>query len=348
MKNRYRARLRAPFLIPSVFLLASCGGGSSGDSADESMADSNDSNPPVEVSEEPSPSVTPEDTVLDTDTDEPTETGDPPIEEPSTPETTESPTVPDNDSNGTSTTVSGDVSQFGVVDVGFSGLVNEVSLSAGFFEANLPISADQLASQFSQSGDVCTVSDIGGDGDMGDFDLPDIVDQIDTISAGEVIPFTSPSGSFAELQRTEAFGFTFYQTADEVDSLPGPIPEGLEFSIPGDQFPAFDRVPVPVSASLEVTSPSFGERTTVDTVFIWNSNDSANSRVTIDMISGGLTSGITVNCEVVDDGRFEFPSGIRAQLGDDFSSLFTTIRRESRSVLQSGRAVLFVTSSSGS
>ncbi len=335
MTPAHRSHLFVSFFSLTFVLLASCGGGSSGGSTNDLMEDSSSVVSPVM---DAGGSGASENSQMGVQTGE-SEGAEVVVTENS--DATPEPPV-ESEPTGSPSTISGNVLQFGVVDVEYSPGFDQTSLSAGFFGANLPVNADQLASQFLPDEDVCSVVDLDIDDDSGDFEIPDILDQVESLSAGEVIPFTSPSGSFAELTQAQAFGFTFYQLGDDLDSVAGPIPAGLEFSIPGDDFAAFNNIPVSVPEPLQVTTPAPGQPVSADTVFTWSRGNSESARLSISLFS----ARISVDCEVIDDGQFEFPVDVRAQLGDDFQSLFATISREDRRVFQNGSSVLFVTSSS--
>lgn len=249
----------------------------------------------------------------------------------------------------TSTQISGQFSQVGAISVEYSPSLDETSLS-GFFLSfdQFPVDASEIEEGLIGVIDTCVVTniaDIDVDFDF-DFDIPEI--DFSTISAGEAIPFVSQQGSFAELQRSAIFGFTLYNTPNEGDPIAGAPPATLEFSIPGDEFPAFNAIPAQVPELLQINSPAattgFGSAVNADTVFTWTASNTPDSRVSIS--SGDSRFETSVDCIVADDGEFEFPDDIKSELGS-FSGFFTTIKRELVSTYLNGNTLLVVTRSNG-
>ena len=244
--------------------------------------------------------------------------------------------------------LSGDVTVWGTVSVDqnddFS--AETVELSAGFFQISgtqLPPAATLLEFAI-PSEDTCEVSR----GDTDDFDIPDF-EELDftTVDAGDVITFTSPAGTYAELSQTTAFGFTFYE--DSVEDRAGPAPSGLVVDIPGGTFPAFSNAAIPDVDALVVTSPAssdtFGTMTmTPSTVFTWEAGSNPDARIAIDSFSFDFTSGDTISltCTVMDDGSFTLPANIQAELGSDFEES-VDVERIALSFQQQGSAVLILT-----
>ncbi len=361
MSHKYKTSIlstsiRMTMVTASLLTLAACGssGGGGGDSttADESQVQpstqpaGDSTNVPTNV-----PGQIPSESNGDSDNtnsdnpnlDNPGDStpGSQPIVETSEPDTTPSQNPPSGSSNQP-VNLSGEITQLGVVDLDYSGLFDETSLAAFFVEFPLFPDASLFAADLVPNEDSCEVFDFTSIEDLDiDFDIPDILDQIEPVSAGEVIPFISSAGTYAELQSFEAFGFTLYQLEDEIDSIPGIPPSGLQFSIPGDDFPAFPNVSVPDIVPLEISNPASGATITADTVFTWNAAESSGSRISISLFA---TSG-TVDCTALDDGRFELPADIKQQLGAGVSITGASYSRESLNLLQSGSSVLFVTTS---
>ncbi len=153
------------------------------------------------------------------------------------------------------------------------------------------------------------------------------------MDAGEVITVSSPAGTFATLELISAFGFTFYDTETEITA---PLPSGLTVDIPGGQFPAFANVSIPDVSPLTGASPGINQAITAGTTFSWDAGNNPEALVLIDADD--------VSCVVTDDGSFTMPASIQAQLPGNFGAFGYDISRIAVRFLQSGTAVLVVTS----
>lgn len=250
--------------------------------------------------------------------------------DPTAPNTPTAPTTP--------TTVSGNVSQLGFIGFeqfeSFDGASEESEIFAAFFNATDAFDATLAQGAIFPANDTCIIED---DEDFNDLDTAPDIDGVDfdniTLSAGDVITVSSPTGTFASLQLISAFGFSGYQTDAEIT---GPLPTGLTVDIPGDQFPAFANVSIPNAALVTGATPDSDQPIAANTTFSWNAGNNPDARVTI--------SADDVFCTVVDDGSFTLPANIQAQLGSDFGVFGYDITRFAVNFVQSGNAVLVVTS----
>lgn len=188
--------------------------------------------------------------------------------------------------------------------------------------------------------DICIVSEQGGDSVLG-LDLNDYLDQ--TISAGQTLTFTSPAGTYATLARQTATnpfdGGTLLLYELPGDALAGMPPAGLTLDIPGDVFPAFSRVAVPdMPAPLTDFSPPIGDSASANTAFSWTPSSVAGA-----LVSLGLNSDVeSIDCLLVDDGRFTLPDSVTAQLTGTFNGTVVDADRDVSTLERSGDAVVFV------
>jgi len=237
-----------------------------------------------------------------------------------------------------------DGTQFlGILDVTESTSSNEVEISGFFFGFSSSVLGSVLQAGLSPTLDTCTVetTDLTGT----DAVVPENLGvDFNTVSAGEIIPFISASGTYAELTRQNQFGFDFYMSDPE--TIPGSIPSQLTASIPGDVFPAFPSVSIPVVESLIVSSPAPGSLVTPGTVFSWTPGSNPDAYISISAFSGFGTDSINVDCEAIDDGQFAFPAATQAEMGAGFSSIFNDVERVVFSIQQQGNAALLISTNS--
>jgi len=162
-----------------------------------------------------------------------------------------------------------------------------------------------------------------------------------TVSAGEVLPMISNAGTFMQLNRN-AFDELIFYSADPA-SVDGALPGSLSIDIPGDVYPAFANVALPVVQSLSVIAPVTDAAITPETTFIWSAGFQPDAYITITANIFDGTVGRSVSCTVVDDGNFNFPQEIRDEMGEDFLSLDFIIARYLQTREVRGNALLLKT-----
>ena len=237
-----------------------------------------------------------------------------------------------------STQLTGNVTNWGVIDL--DEINNTVEPSAGFGRFNANFAAANLTTAFVPSQDVCEVSRTEL------FDFPTEIDfdfevDFDLISAGDAITFTGPAGTYAELTR-ETFGqFTGYSIENP---LTGPAPSGLVVDIPGDEFPAFSNIAIPDVTALQVTAPAPNTPVTPSTQFSWVAATGSDTVVGIstNFIDIATSENVSVDCTVADDGSFAFDSATRSAMGSVFSSTGLFLSRSAFTFRQNGNTVLIV------
>jgi len=249
-----------------------------------------------------------------------------------------------NDSGGGA--ISGNVQFLGLVSVDEDVSDNEVDATGSFIQYTSGIAGNLFEPVYTPRLDVCTVQTI----DISDIntDFPDINVNVvpELVSAGEVVPLTSSAGSYIQLTRQSALGFLFY--GPEPESVPGPIPSQLTLDIPGDVFPAFVNVNMPVVQSLIVSSPTQGQPVTPSTVFSWTAGSNADAYISIAATTFNADGTTTiVDCEAVDDGQFAFSAQTQSEMGASFTSITADFEREVLTLQQQGNALLVLTATSG-
>ena len=126
----------------------------------------------------------------------------------------------------------------------------------------------------------------------------------------------------------------------------GDVPPNLSLDIPGDEFPAFSNVEISDVTDYRVLSPVEGQTVTPDTEFSWIANNVPRSVLGIYVGGTGVNNEtISIGCTVVDDGNFNFPASVRAEMGDDFTAEWSSSLRIIYRVAQNGNAIVFTANS---
>jgi len=177
---------------------------------------------------------------------------------------------------------------------------------------------------------------------LSDFDDGSLENSSQTISAGEVLTLTSPAGTFAELVREISADEISYSIAQ--GSVESELPASLTLDIPGDAFPAFSNIAVPVVQALDVISPVIGQAINIGTAFSWVAGNNPNAYIEIEATGTINGESATVTCNVQDDGSFTFPVQTANELGTNFSVEFFSITREVQTSVVNGNAIVIVNS----
>lgn len=258
------------------------------------------------------------------------------------------------------TPLTGSISKLGMLNLSYEAIEDSTDISGQFFISGAVFSAAQLQagleSDVVTATDICkiTTSDSGTGFDFDDFDFQSLVPDLSliptTISAGEVITFTSPAGSFGTLVPSQMLSFLLYNTPDEV-KVSGSIPSGLTADIPGaaNGFPAIANVPVPQADPLALTIE--GDANSGYSL-MWNGSNANNSQLSISLVAidlgGNDFSSLTyIECSLSDDGVQVLPANL-LPTGNNVIISGGTASRTSFNLVQQGSAVLMVTSTSNS
>ena len=188
------------------------------------------------------------------------------------------------------------------------------------------------------------------------FDEPQPLDDTSSfrrhVSAGEVIPITAPSGSWANLIERDLNGSDGgYYVSDNDPSTAGKIPNGSVFDIPGDLFPAFSNIPIPdveLFSSVSIPEDELGNFPS-NNVITWDASQSDNTlnSMTIfsstDQLSADGNLRVTILCDVIDDGEFQFPENVSPVLSDyEIPASSIVLRRGSHQLHVAGDSLLYV------
>jgi len=147
------------------------------------------------------------------------------------------------------------------------------------------------------------------------------------VSAGDSIVFTSSAGTFREVAQQTEEEVIFYARPRDVNfsDLPDEIPPlSMTLDVPGDVFPAVSNQIFPVTAPIELTSPTPLDEVNPTTTFTWVPGTNPDAVVTIFASNYGidLNPDIGVVCVATDDGSFTIPASTQAELGSD--SIFSS------------------------
>ena len=229
-----------------------------------------------------------------------------------------------------------------ITQLGYVNLeIENLEFTASFQALDQSARYSELIGTFKPIGDSCEVTNAPRFG-IGSFPGTSVL-LTEGISAGEVLTISSSSGSYTELLRSERQNFIFYGLEND-DALAAPIPDDLDISIPGDTFPSFLKIPFQNIDNLIVNSPKENEEVTANTAFTWNAGSNPLSFIEISAFFSDVLRTTSVDCLVVDDGSFNFPSDVRSEIGDLSGGSF--LSREAVSVRVSGSSLLVVSTSS--
>lgn len=214
-----------------------------------------------------------------------------------------------------------DVQQMGWVFLTDNVNSQRLSTFATFFSAP---SQDGVIQQYvSRQADNCTVELFGLDDPLLEDSL---LNDYNSISAGEVLSLSSPAGSFAELTRAELQNGIGYTSFSEI---PYPVPETLIIDVPGDDFGAssitIEKPSVPMNFSL-----FYGDIVTAETNITWNASGD-NDTLLYAYFEDESKPDLYVECLLVDDGEFRIPASIftdsEALVSGDTTLTFNGISR---------------------
>ena len=240
----------------------------------------------------------------------------------------------------------GDISFLGFVSIDEDAGSNEVDATASFVRFTSSVLANLLQASFEPELDECEVETVqisDTPTDLPEIDI-DVVPEI--VSAGEVLPISSSAGTYIQLMRQTFSGFTFYTA--EPETVPGPIPAQLSIDIPGDVFPAVANLTLPVVETFVISAPMAGQPITPSTTFSWTAGSNPGAFISISAASISSTGDfLIVDCEVADDGEFNFPAATQAAMGAEFVSATADYERDATTVIQQGNVLLVLTASSG-
>lgn len=241
------------------------------------------------------------------------------------------------------------ITQFGKVEIyrvsAKSYATTSISGEAVFYEYNNPMTQEEIDFQTGLGTvDTCIVKVDNYEGDSFDFRIS----EGDTyfkhplwnkkhISAGEVLTISTPTGNWPELASVNRTGFgTVYRLDASGASLV--LPKNSSVNTPGNEFPAFDAITIPVVA--DFTNVSFSNANEApnsmdislssETSVTWTVPDNTDEQgliifaleKTIDAIDVDDTpeadiyypTAAYIRCFTQDDGEFSFPENVNTVL----------------------------------
>ena len=261
-----------------------------------------------------------------------------------------------NDAAANNTTDNGteNINFYGLVSVTENITDNHVTAFSTFIQLPNSLPIAQLTAELAPTQDVCTTansSQILDDAGMEATSasarevLTVTAANGTSVSAGEVLTVISANGTYMELIRQEIQeGFIVYNP--QPNTVAGILPTNLSIDIPGDVFPAFANVAAATVQTLNVTTPNAGEHVTPTTAFSWNASNTAGNIISISATSFINAEAMTVTCSAVDDGEFTFPAATQNEMGNEFTSIASSISRDAFVVRQYDDATILVTTSS--
>lgn len=195
-----------------------------------------------------------------------------------------------------------DVQQMGWVFLTDSVDSQRLSTFATFYSVSSPNQDDVIQQYVSRQADNCTVELFGLDDPLLEDSL---LNDYDSISAGEILNLSSPAGSFAELTRAELQNGIGYTSFSEI---PYPAPQTLIIDVPGDVFGAssitIDKPSVPLNVSL-----FYGDVVTAETNITWTASGNSDTLLYA-YFEDENEPDLYVECLLVDDGEFRIPASI--------------------------------------
>lgn len=326
-----KSRLISLVFVSSAVLLSACNSSSSDDSANTPINTAT-SEPSLDGENAPVSNGADQNTDATPSTTPPTVTTPPAVTTP--PQNTDTPVVS-----------GGNATAFGNVNASYDSIEDATDLSATFFISPTPFPVSALNQEYIRSvSDSCkplnNENPLFSPGDSDDVNPDNLPFVPQTVGAGEVITLTSAAGTYASLLKRLIFGFTAYQTQDDIP-VAGPMPNGLVVNIPGEAggFPAVSNLNMPVARTIEF---SFSGST-----ITWT--NSGEEGATVDILMSALSDGdvfnqVFIQCELVDDGLHEIAAGI-IPAGNIETPLFSGTRSVTR-LVQAGNSVLILSATS--
>ena len=239
----------------------------------------------------------------------------------------------------------------------------ETSISANFRQYDRELTNDELteiSGQFDISnGPVCRrdieIVDRSDPGVPYGWE-PSSIPEYRLISAGEVLPITTPVGSWQELGPSQ-YDFIQYDS-----SVNAPLPVGAILNIPGDEFPEVESIAIPTVErvnNVSVTGTESG-RFMPDSLITWQPSKNIDNIMSFRFyISYSFTvydasiksdvlldKSVSVRCAAPDTEEFAFPADIQETLSLEtlLSEDISISRAEPRITRQIGDALLWISS----
>ena len=195
-------------------------------------------------------------------------------------------------------------------------------LSVGLFQYDEDFPFIDHVDFYENSQDVCFVNsdDTDENGEEGDGGTGPTL-----VSGGDNVLLTSAGNTFASVPFSEEFGDYFGD-----DILPMALPTDLILSVPGDVFP-MGSIALNVPQVPQRLSPIVGDEITRLSEYRWVP-DSNSSQIRLSFLSvvDGEFDGFPFTCFVEDDGEFQLPENVLAEIDQRPGELIVRYIRDLR------------------
>jgi len=226
-----------------------------------------------------------------------------------------------------------DRSKFGSTDDEF-----RIDIEADFLKFNRDVS--QLISDVLWSGrDTCEVDTDDDDEQQEPSEIDIALANSESISAGDALVVSSSAGTYTTLLSQVFDNEILYKP----ETNPLDVPTGLTVDVPGNTFPAFTTIAVPDVSEVDAFDFPVDDLTE-SVLFTWTASNNPNTRIRLG-IGAGQFSGtqIFIDCDIEDDGSFEFPAEVVAKTGSFSNGYMYNAERIATKLFRSDRSVIGLT-----
>lgn len=229
---------------------------------------------------------------------------------------------------------SANLNKFGVLAIrhGVGSVIDAHATYDGVFgvfsEVEAELSIDEIVSVYQLPLDTCITFD--SPDDVLSVPASSIRDYIResniigaSISAGEVLTISSPSGTWLDIKKSEPPGYYYTNVSELIE----PIPTQLSIFIPGDAYPEYSINLIPDVEPLAILSPGKDSVLELDNQFQWLPHNGGNTyiRITAQKLIG--SNVVYLDCMATDDGKFEIPTNVQNDLGSLFKDYTVSYSR---------------------
>jgi len=235
--------------------------------------------------------------------------------------------------------------QFGFVDAQQS-VGSPITFVDGSFTDYFNLSPRQLNNVLAiPDVDTCLVDVFGQRTEEVEIDIEATQPTSRDISAGEVLVLTSPEGTFTELPREISDDRISYSAPPQGWVTSG-LPTSLTLDIPGDEFPAFSNVDIPVIQPFNLLSPIQDEFVNADTEFSWTAGNNPDAYIQFSGFGDNDENRVFALCTMRDDGSFSFSPSTINEMGPGIEFQRFSVGRQVRATYVDGISTLIVSTGS--
>lgn len=139
--------------------------------------------------------------------------------------------------------------------------------------------------------------------DVGTIGFPDA--QFTFVSAGDSFTLTSDAGTYATVSYADS----------RFDIAPYPVPENLTLDIPGQVFPAFSGITIPMAVSVQNFNPGRNQTLSAETTITWDTTGISDHSIYLEVFDLFASDKVVrLYCRMADDGSFTLPANIVSAL----------------------------------